>query len=456
MTLKRASNKFTLHMAMVVLAAALGGILYGYDIGVMSMAVLYIQDSMALTSVQLEIVVGTVFVGGILGSLAVGYLADRYGRKTSIVLACVFFLLGTWIVQWADSFTPLFLARLCLGIGVGFISVIIPLYTAELAVAHNRGRFITLFQLSLTIGILLSYLIDYFLATGHHWRGMFAVIFVPSMVLLSLTLFLPETPRWLFFHKNPQAAAKAMHFLHGHASAQQELASIDRDYRHQVKKQRMKLPIQLMAFVLLLAACNQLIGVNAVLQYAPFLLKSIGGSTSQLDGLGTVSVGFMNVMFTIIAFALVDFLGRKPLLIIGISGVIIANIFLAAISLSGLSPALKAQWYLSGLLLYIASFAIGPGVVIWLMMSELLPTSIRSKGMAIALLGNSLASVATTSTFLSLMNHWGLVGIHASFTVAAIVYLIAVGYGLPETKNTILEKIQVYRKKKDVMEEYAG
>lgn len=435
----------TIHIPMLLIlcAAMLGGILYGYDIGVMSMAVLYIKESILLSNTQLELIVGAVFVGGIVGALAAGYCADRYGRRVSILLSCLFFILGAYLVQSAVSFPPLFIARFALGIGVGFISVIIPLYTAELAAANNRGRMISLFQLALTAGILLSYLIDCFLAKGHHWRQMFAVIFVPALSLLSLIIFLPESPRWLLFHKNSAAALKALQFIHPPAAAATELHIIQTDYQQHLAKlsQKKVLPFKLLAFVILLASCNQLIGANALLQYAPYVLKLTGGQSGQFNGLGTVSVGLMNMIFTLISFTLVDRLGRKPLLLIGICGVILANAYLGSLSLWTLAPTLKATLYLLGLLLYICSFAIGPGVVVWLLMSELLPTPIRSKGMAIALFFNSLASVLTTSTFLTIVQHWGLASIHWFFMAAALVYLVAVLQGLPETKNLLLEQV---------------
>lgn len=430
-------------MLLILSAAILGGILYGYDIGVMSMAVLYVRDSISLSNNQLEFIVGAVFVGGIVGALAAGYCADRFGRRFAIFLSCVFFILGAYLVQAAASFAPLFMARFALGIGVGFISVVIPLYTAELASASNRGRLISVFQLALTAGILLSYVIDCFLAKGHHWRQMFAVIFIPAISLLSLIVFLPESPRWLLFHRNAAAALKALRFIHTPASAAAELHTIQTDYQQHLAKQSQKksMPFKLLAFVVVLASCNQLIGANALLQYAPYVLKLTGGQSGQFNGLGTVSVGLMNLTFTLISFVLVDKIGRKPLLLIGISGVLLANAYLGGLSLLTLAPTLKATLYLIGLLFFICSFAIGPGVVVWLLMSELLPTHMRSKGMAIALLFNSLASVLTTSTFLTIIHHLGLSSLHWFFMSAAIVYLVAVLQGLPETKNLLLEQV---------------
>lgn len=429
----------------MIACAGLGGILYGYDIGVISGALLFVQKVIPMTDAQLGVIVGAVLGGGIVGTLVTGPLADRFGRRTMIISACVLFFIGIISILLAKTFVLLLISRLFLGVAVGIVAVAVPLYLTEVAPAEIRGRSITIFQLLLTIGIVLAYFVDLLFTPSGNWRGMFAVILIPTSILLIGMLLLPETPRFLMSKNNKALAQKILLQTRNSVEAKKEIIQIQTSLKktegswRALFKRTLWLPL---AVSLIIATCNQLTGVNVVLQYAPMLIEKTGLHSDMISMFGTVGIGLVNLLGTIVAFFLIDRFGRRILLLVGTAGVIIAYVFLGLLPHFSVSEIVLAELSLVGFVVFIAFYAIGPGVVVWLAISELLPTKVRGKAVALALLVNSIAGCLLSSVFLTLQNALSLSGTYLLLAGFTLIYFLVALFLLPETKGKTLEEIQ--------------
>ena len=365
------SNHFLLWVAGLV---SVGGILYGYDMGVISGALLFIKDSIPLTDEQIGWIVGAVLAGGLLGTLLAGPMGDYLGRRFLIAMAAVTFIAGVIFILFANSFVMLLLARLLLGTAVGMVAVAVPLYVAEIVPSKDRGKYITVFQLLLTFGIVLAYFVDLIFTPTGNWRGMFAVLFIPSLILLLGILKLPETPRWLMTRNRYEEARLILCKLrHSEKEVDDEIHWISQSLKQAEASWRDFFSRQFLALAflaVLIAIFNQLTGINSFLQYAPLILKNAGISSNEVTMIGSVGIGALNFVFTLVAISLIDSLGRRPLLLIGVLGVVLAEMYLGTVSLFFSNLSYAGLLALGGLLLFIAFFAIGPGVVVWLAISE--------------------------------------------------------------------------------------
>jgi SP family galactose:H+ symporter-like MFS transporter len=437
-------NKFILWVAGLV---SIGGILYGYDIGVISGALLFIKNSIAMNDTQMGYIVGAVLGGGLFGTLAAGPIADRFGRKFLIATAAFIFIVGIFQILFAKTFITIFTARLLLGTAVGMIAVAVPLYVAEIVPSKNRGKYMTLFQLFLTFGIVLAYFVDLIFTPSGNWRGMFAVLLLPASVLFTGILVLPETPRWLISNNQPEKARQVLAKIRQHATeVEEEMSLIAVSFDRVRSSWREFLTPQFLnaTFIAVsIAVFNQLTGINSFLQYAPLILKNAGMSSNELTMLGSVGIGMLNFIFTIIAITLIDSLGRRPLLLAGVFGVMVSEIYLGCITFFIPHSTVSGGLILGGLLLFIASFAIGPGVVVWLAISELFPTRFRGKGIAVCLFFNSLAATILSVYFLPLVKLIGMGATYWLFAFFSFSYFLVVLFSLPETKSRTLEEIQL-------------
>ncbi|MDR3477022.1 MAG: sugar porter family MFS transporter [Gammaproteobacteria bacterium] len=436
-------NKLILWIAGLV---SVGGILYGYDMGVISGALLFIKDAIPMTDTQVGLIVGAVLGGGLFGTLLAGPLGDWYGRRFLIAASAIIFIIGIALVLFANTFLLMFSARLFLGVGVGMVAVAVPLYVAEIVPSKDRGKFITFFQLLLTFGIVLAYVVDLIFTPTGNWRAMFAVILIPAFILLFGILRLPETPRWLMANNQAEKARKILALIRNHESeVEEDMRAIEASL-HKVQGSWQEFFSHQFwgpcIIAVLVAVFNQLTGINSFLQYAPLILKDAGMSSNFVTMVGSVGIGLLNFVFTIVAITLIDTLGRRPLLLIGVFGVMASEIYLGAISyFLPVSPHVGTL-ALIGLFFFIMFFAIGPGVVVWLAISELFPTRVRGKGIAICLFFNSLAATALSVYFLPIVKYLGMGQTYWAFAFLSACYFLIVLYLLPETKARSLEEIQ--------------
>jgi SP family galactose:H+ symporter-like MFS transporter len=451
-TEKKKNNSFLMFIAGLV---SVGGILYGYDMGVISGALLFIRNTIPMSDTQVGFIVGAVLGGGLLGTLLAGPIGDRFGRRFLIATSSIIFISGVSLILVTHSFFTVFLARLLLGIGVGVVSVAVPLYVTEIVPAKDRGKYVTFFQLLLTLGIVLAYFVDLLFTPSGNWRGMFSVLLIPALILLIGVFFLPESPRWLVAKNQFDKAREILTKIHGtNASVEKDIHSIQLSLV-KVKSAWRELFTPQMIFptlvAVMIAIFNQLTGINSFLQYAPLILKNSGINSDVVSMIGSAGIGMLNFLFTIVAITLIDSLGRRPLLLVGVAGVAFAEIYLGLINYFIPDSANAGILSLIGLLFFIIFFAIGPGVVVWLVISELFPTQIRGKGIALCLFFNSLASTALATSFLPLIKSLGVAQTYWLFAFFTIGYFIVTYFFLPETKEKSLEEIQnhFFTKQKD-------
>lgn len=428
-------------ISLMITCAAIGGILYGYDIGVYAGALPFIRDQLGLNVYQVSWIGSAMFAGTLFSTIVTGYLSDRFGRKKMIIFASIVFFIAVIGIVNADNYRFLLAARLLLGIGVGIVQVAVPSYLSEIAPTNLRGLSIALFQLLLTAGIATAYLVGlYFTPTGN-WHAMFMVIIVPTAILFLSMLLLPESPRWLIANLQNDKAKNILERIYPPEEARQELKDIIASFKQRQGRlqdlfnRRLAFPLFIGLFV---AIFNQLTAINGLLQYAPEVFHSAGFSSRSSDMVAALGLGVINIIGTTFAMLVVDKIGRRRLLVIGTTGAAMAYIFLAICQHQGFS----GIYDVIGLLAFVLFFAIGPGVVVWLVMSEFFPTNVRAKGLSLCLFANSLAGWVITSSFLHIIKHFGLGGTYSLFAILTIIYCLVCTKLLPETKQKSLEQVQ--------------
>ena len=435
-------KKNNLFMCWIACLVSIGGVLYGYDMGVISGALLFIKQAIPMSDTEVGMIVGAVLGGGLIGTLIAGPIGDRYGRRFLIIASSLDFIVGVGFVLFANSFLTILCARVLLGIGVGVIAVAVPLYVTEIVSAKDRGKYITFFQLLLTFGIVMAYFVDLIFTPSGNWRAMFGVVLIPAVILLLGMFFLPETPRWLIAnHKTDRAReilqrirSSSLEVEHDIKFIQASLQKTQGDW-FELFSSRCWLPTFIAVTI---AIFNQLTGINSFLQYAPLILKNAGMTSDVGTMMGSAGIGMLNFICTLFAISLIDTLGRRPLLLIGVTGVMLSECYLGIIQLINLNPTMTGILSLVGLLVFIVFFAIGPGVVVWLAISELFPTRVRGKGIALCLFFNSLAATLLATFFLPLSHILGMGQTYWLFAFFTFGYFLVAFFLLPETKTKTL------------------
>jgi SP family galactose:H+ symporter-like MFS transporter len=428
----------------IMLFAGIGGMLYGYDIGVISGALPFMQREIGLSTIQLSMIVAAVLGGGSIATLVSGSLSDRFGRKKLIITAACIFITGVMCLIFADTFYGVLFGRIIQGIGVGIVTIVVPLYLVETVPHQYRGRSIAIFQCFLTAGILLASVVDLKFLENGDWRIMFACALVPGVLLLLGTYKLCESPRWLFTQGKELETKKALLYCNDQVAVEKELLEMKALQRQHVVKTHFSQKQYRIPFLIALAiAClNQMTGINSLLQFSTFIIMKSGLTSVMVSMLGTLGITLLNFLTTILAFFLIDKVGRRPLMLIGTAGITLSLIFLAAVSFFIPVSALQGYLTIVGMLFYIVAFAIGPGVIVWLCLSEILPTPIRGNGMAVCLFANSLTSTLLAGVFLEIAHVLGYAGNFILCGIATLFYFILIYRFLPESNQKTLEEIE--------------
>jgi SP family galactose:H+ symporter-like MFS transporter len=432
-----------------VAVAAVGGILFGYDTGVISGAILFITGDFALSSTLEEVATSSVLVGAILGAIAGGLFADRIGRRLSIIAASATFLAGTAVVVVATGLPIFLVGRVLIGMAIGVASFVAPLYISEIAPPALRGGMVSLNQLFVTIGILISYGIDYLFSATGDWRAMFAFGAVPATVLLVGMFLLPSSPRWLVSHHHSDRATGVLQKVRGTRDVSGELDDIERAVKAQKAGKWSDLLASSIKMPLIvgigLAVLQQLTGINTVIYYAPTIFQFAGLHSAGASIAATAGVGVVNVLGTVVAIVLVDRAGRRPLLLGGIAGMIVSLAVLGAgFAFSGAVQGGNLLGLITavGLMAYVASFAIGLGPVFWLLISEIYPLNVRGRAMSVATIANWAANFLITLTFLTLVGVLGQAGVFWLYALIGLFAWFFVFRLVPETKGLTLEEIE--------------
>ncbi|MBI3804221.1 MAG: sugar porter family MFS transporter [Nitrospirae bacterium] len=450
---KENRSRLTTYVLVAAAIAAIGGILFGFDTGVISGAILFIVKQWNLTHKQAELATSSVLIGAILGALAGGAMGDRLGRRLSIIYATLLFLAGTVIVSIAGGMTSFLIGRVLIGAAIGVASFMVPLYISELAPAQIRGSMVSLNQFAVTVGILVSYGVNYYYAPAQNWRAMFAVGALPGLILLFGMYALPDSPRWLVSAGRRETAEKVLPKIRGTPQVTEELAEIDEAIRSESGGKVSDLlapPVRLALIIGVgLAILQQVTGVNTVIYYAPAIFKGAGLQSDSAAIAATSGIGVVNVLFTAVSLWLIDRVGRRPLLLWGVAGMT------AALILLGLGFALRGDQAEAGggglglitaisLMIYIAFFAIGLGPIFWLLIAEIYPLKLRAQGMAIATVANWGANFLVAYTFLTLAAVLGKAGVFWFYALMGVITWFFVKRLVPETKGKTLEEIEAY------------
>jgi sugar porter (SP) family MFS transporter len=446
----RAQKNLTGFLIVASVIAAVGGILFGFDTGVISGAILFIAKQWSLTHGQAEFATSSVLIGAIAGAIVGGALGDRLGRRISIIAATFLFLVGTAIVSVADEMTTFVIGRLLIGAAIGVASFMVPLYISELAPASVRGGMVSLNQLAVTIGILGSYGVNYVFSHSENWHAMFAVGALPGLVLIVGMYLLPESPRLLVARGNEAEATNVLEKIRGRADVSGELTEIKEEIRAETGGKLSDLLAPALRLPLIigvgLAVLQQVTGVNTVVYYAPAIFKAAGLGSDTASIVATTGLGVVNVVMTAVAIWLLDRVGRRPLLIWS------AAIMAGALILLGAGFARHGGETVEGgvlgritgisLMVYIAAFAVGLGPVFWLLIAEIYPLKTRAPAMAVATVANWAANYFVAATFLSAARLLGTAGIFWLYAAMGILTWSFVRRLVPETKGKTLEEVQ--------------
>ena len=426
--------------------AGLGGILYGFDMGVIAAALIYVRDSFHLSTVMQEVLVIAVLIGVMIGALVGGTVADRIGRRKTLIWGAVLFIVGSILAPLSPNVYVLFVARGLLGIAVGFTSVTAPVYVSELAPPKSRGMLIGLYQFALTLGIALADLIGYWFAASQGWRWMFGFGLVPAVLFLFMVLTVPESPRWLFVQNRLAEAESVLKSYTDEAGARLLLEDIRVSLMTKMERRWSALWSPAVRGSLFIAVGFMVLipatGINAILYYGPqiFSLAGIGSNKSAI--FATLLVAITNVLATVIALVLVDRVGRKPLLYVGIGGMTAALLVLSFCfhQHAELGPSL-GKIATACLMFFITCYAFSIGPIAWILVSEVFPLRVRGRGVAAATLSFGTSNFLVSLTFLSLIKAAGTSLTLIIYGGFCILTLLFVAFVIPETKGRELESI---------------
>jgi len=480
---KYKNSKSSIYLITISFISTIGGFLFGYDTAIISGCNSFLQSHFQLTPTMLGWVVSSALLGTILGCIISGTITDRYGRKKALILAAFFLIISAigsmlppqflgnpdhalWLTSNADfAFNMLIIVRVIGGIGVGITSVVAPVYISELTLPKNRGKIVSIYQLSITIGILLAFLMDWivlaqagdaagviaedgtsglleWLFVEEIWRGMFGTEIPIALLFLVLLFFIPESPRWLVTKRKNSEAMKTMIKIGGKEEAEIQMSEINEMVKAETGGlKELFAPFLRIPFLIgiLLPMFSHLSGIAAIMYFAPNIINEAFKSIES-SFLGAILVGVVNSAFTFVAILNIEKFGRRKLLLIGVIG--------AFISLTGIGIlfALESKLIIIPLLFYVASFAFSYGPIVWVIISEIFPTRIR--GMAVSM---GSFSLMVTGFFITLTNPVliktilpsGTFFLYAALTLPAIWFIWKF---IPETKGKTLEEIEKYWK----------
>ena len=443
------------------LFAALGGLLFGYDTGVISGALIFIKREFGLTTAAEEVVVSGVLLGATIGAIFGGKAADLFGRRRVLLVTAAIFGIGALASALAPSPTILIVSRVVLGLAIGLASTNVPVYLSEVAPPHARGWVVSLFQLAVTVGIVVAYLTDYAFAGVEGWRWMLGLAVVPALVFGTGMFFLPETPRWLIRGGYDEVAHRVLVRIRGLSDVNVEIEEIKASLAQQAESghwsdllRRQVRPALVVG--LGLAIFQQITGINTVIYYAPRILQSAGFNSASGAILATVGVGVVNVAMTIVAMFLVDRAGRRPLLLVGIAGMII-TLGVLGLSFRISNPSGQLAWIAVICLMgYVASFAISLGPIFWLLIAEIYPLKIRGLAEGTAATFNWASNLVVSLTFLTLVEKLGASSTFLLYALASVASWLFAYYFVPETKGRTLEQIEAFWRARHHAHQMAG
>jgi sugar porter (SP) family MFS transporter len=427
--------------------AAIGGLLFGYDTGVISGAILFVKNQFSLSAIMEEIVVSSVLVGAVLGAAIGGALTNRFGRRKMIILAGIIFTASAVGTALAETVIWLIAARIVSGIAIGIASFISPMYIAELVPAKVRGSLVAVNMLAITTGIVVAYLTDYALSGIQGWRYMFGLAAIPSIILTVAMWRLPDSPRWLISKSKVDQAKCVLQRVRTESDVSAEITDIQKSMEKQgggivgLFQPSLRMPLIVGGG---LAVFQQITGINTVIYYAPTIFKFVGITAAGPAILAGAVLAMVMWCFHVLAIFLLDRVGRRPLLLTGVAGQILGLAILGAAFQFQQLASFKSYIAIGGLVIYVACFAFGLGPIFWLLISEIYPLRVRGAAMSAVTVTNWAMNLGVAVTFLTLVGVLGQGGtfwLYGAIAVAAWVFFYLL---VPETKGKSLEQIEAH------------
>ncbi|MBX9742203.1 MAG: sugar porter family MFS transporter [Chthoniobacterales bacterium] len=454
--MKPSTPKYSTIVYFIGITAALAGLLFGLDIGVISGAEEFIQKEFQVTDHVIELIVSATLWGAVFGVFISGTFSNFFGRKKTMLLSGFIFVGGSLACAISHSAYWLIYSRFFLGIAVGLASFTAPLYLSEISPEKIRGTMVAMYQLMITIGILLAFFSDMYFGTtacidgiiGGHWRLMLGVIAFPAILMFVGMLFLPESPRWLFlkgFQEEGISVFKKM--LLPEEEVNREVSEIKSALEKKQAGFQMlfsSAPFRRAIFLgITLQLVQQLTGINVVMYYAPRIFKIAGFASTSGQLWGTVIVGLTNMLATFIAIAFVDKLGRKPMMYAGLTVMGTSMVAIGLFFNSNLEASPVLGYYaIIALLLFIIGFAMSAGPIIWIICSEIFPLKGRDLGITFSTSANWISNAIIGGTFLTMLSKLGNGNTFLLYGSLQVLFIIFFFFFVPETKGVSLEKIE--------------
>lgn len=433
----------------VAVIASLGGLLSGYDTGVISGALLFINESFNLTDTLQGVLVSSILIGAVVGASTNGILADIFGRKKIIILTAIIFILGSLMCAFAPNILVLIFSRIFVGLAVGIVNFVIPLYLSEISPKHIRGTLVSLYQWAITAGILFAYLINAIFAhVTFDWRFMLAAGVIPGLILLTGMLFMHDTPRWLVMKGRYAQAKEILEKIDSQTNSDEQIQAIQLTLQDSSNKTKNKVIFEKWMFMPFVVGIGVMFtqictGINTIIYYAPTIFKNVGFDSNIGAIYATVGIGVVNFLMTIVAMYFIDRLGRKPLLYFGLIGIMISLLAIGCAFQFIDYFGENLKWVtVGGLITYIVCFAVSLGPVCWILVSEVFPLKIRGVAMSICSVSNFVFNFFVISSFPVLLNRVGGTITFCGFAFVSLLCIIFVYFYVPETKGISLEKIE--------------
>lgn len=432
----------------IAIVASLGGLLSGFDTGVISGALLFINQTWDLSDYTQGFLVSSVLIGAVIGAATNGVLADVFGRKKIIIATAIIFIIGSIFCALAPNIYILILSRILVGLAVGIVNFIVPLYLSEVAPKQMRGTLVSLYQWAITAGILFSYVVNgAFASAVYNWRWMLFAGVVPGIILLVGMSFLGDTPRWLISKNRDDEAKDIYKKIEPYADVEKEVAQIKETLKSELGEDKnikfkkwMIMPFVVGIGIMFAQICT---GINTIIYYAPTIFKIAGFDSNTNAIYATAGIGLINFLMTVVAIFFTDRLGRKPLLYVGLTGVMLSLLGLGCAFYFAdiLGDGLK--WVAVGsLAFYIICFAFSLGPVGWIIVSEVFPLKIRGLAMSLCTVANFAFNFFVVGSFPVLINRIGGAYTFWIFAAVSLLCIVFVYFFVPETKGISLEKIE--------------
>ena len=438
---ERARQGSARYLYLPAMVAAIGGLLFGFDTAVINGAIVFIKQQFGLSDSQTEIAASSLLLGCVVGASVAAFTSDRFGRKRVLLGAAVLFTVSSLGAALPRNLIEFVVARLLGGVAIGIASTLSPLYIAEISPARKRGLLVSLNQLAIVSGILLSYSVNYLLTNAGpaNWRWMFASAALPSILFFLTLLFIPESPRWLMQKGREQQAEHVLARIVGSQAAAREIEAIRAAISEESGDLLDPMFRKALRVAIVIALFSQFTGINTIIYYGSLVfLEHVPHQTASTALWANVIIGAINFVATVVGMLLIDRAGRKPLLMSAFAGM--------ALSLVAVSVAIHLQAaggiVLLFVLTYVACFAVGVGTGTWVMMSEICPTRIRGRAMSLATVSLWCGTLLVTLTFLSLVNLFTAAGVFLLYATVSIAAFLFVWRIIPETKGRTLEEIE--------------